>query len=242
MLPFSRMKTKTVLKFIAACIWSLFLFLFFVQAKKEGYDTPQVIEGIYSFVKQTEYGPIVYIIIYLFRPVIFFPAAILTLLSGALFGLWGGIIYTVIGENLSALLAYGIGTFLGRDFLKSEGMVFFKRWQKKLHDNHFMVVLTMRLLYLPFDLVNYGCGAIGVRRRAYVLATFVGIMPGLVTFVSFGASLKVETLVRQFEQLQFSTLFDARQMTISASLFILSLMIARFVQIKQKQKTQEIEA
>jgi len=229
------MQTKTALKLIAVCIWSLLLFFAFYQSKKMGYDSARFVQTIYSFVKQTEYGPLAYIIIYLFRPIIFFPAAILTLLSGALFGLWGGIVYTVIGENLSALLAYGIGAFLGGDFLKSARMSFFKRWQEKLHEQHFMTVLTMRLIYLPFDLVNYGCGAIGVRCRPYVLATFIGIMPGLITFVSFGASLNLETLLYQFGHLQLSTLFDARQIAISLVLFGGSLSIARFVQIQQKK-------
>ena len=47
----------------------------------------------------------------------------------------------------------------------------------------------MRLLFLPFDLVNYGCGALGVQRRPFLLATALGSLPGTVSFVLLGASL-----------------------------------------------------
>lgn len=226
-----KLRHKKYIKIFTACIWIGILAAFYLKAQG---DPTTLLKEIHHFTIQTKYGPIFYIVVYALRPVIFFPAALLTLLSGALFGLWGGIFYTVIGENLSALLAYAIGKYLGTEFLNSDKMRFFEGWRKRLDQNHFMAVLTMRLIYLPFDLVNYGCGALGVRWQAYSLATFIGILPGLVTFVSFGASLSAEALINNLSDFKASHLFDSQQVIISIGIFAISLTIARFVHFKHK--------
>ena len=51
-------------------------------------------------------GPIIYIFAYAVRPVILFPATLMTFMSGALFGFVGGFIFTWIGETMSAIFAY----------------------------------------------------------------------------------------------------------------------------------------
>ncbi|MFQ5543647.1 MAG: TVP38/TMEM64 family protein [Nitrospiria bacterium] len=230
------MQYRKVAKQIATLIWVGILIAFYIKTNEKGYNTAVFLQDLHAMVTKTEYGPIVYIVIYILRPIIFFPAAFLTMLSGALFGLWGGIIFTVIGENLSALLAYAIGLFLGHDFLNSYKMQFFAPWQKKINENHFMAVLTMRLIYLPFDLVNYACGAVGVRWKEYTLATFIGIIPGLVTFVSFGASLSIEEFLTHFSDFQASRIFNKQQIMVSMVLFATSLLIARIVHSRQKNK------
>ena len=113
----------------------------------------------------------------------------MTMLSGALFGLPLGILYTIIGENASANLAYWIGRFFGKGS-HLEDNSFVGPWVKRLRDEPFISVLIMRFIYLPFDLTNYVSGILQVKWRAYFLATLLGILPGLTTFVGFGASLK----------------------------------------------------
>lgn len=44
----------------------------------------------------------------------------------------------------------------------------------------------MRLLGVPFDLVNYGCGILKVARPPYAIATLLGIIPGMTAFVLIG--------------------------------------------------------
>ncbi|MFQ5561632.1 MAG: TVP38/TMEM64 family protein, partial [Nitrospinota bacterium] len=132
---------------------------------------------------------------------------------------------------LSAMFAYFLGMFVGGDLLKSAKMAFFSRWRERLNENSFMGVLFMRLVYLPFDLVNYGCGALGIRWKAYTLATFIGILPGLVTFVSIGASLQVDQLVSGFDDIVFVNIFDGRQVVVSLVLFGVSLLLAKMVHL-----------
>jgi uncharacterized membrane protein YdjX (TVP38/TMEM64 family) len=46
--------------------------------------------------------------------------------------------------------------------------------------------MTMRLIMLPFDAVNFGCGITAVRHRDYAIGTFIGILPSLIGFVLLG--------------------------------------------------------
>ncbi len=130
----------------------------------------------------------IYIVLYTIRPLILFPATLLTVASGLVFGPWLGIVFTIIGENASANFAFLIARWLGRSWVDELETGRIKKWDAKIRDNAFMSVLLMRLLYMPFDVVNYGCGLTSMRQRDYFWGTLIGIMPALVTFVLLGGA------------------------------------------------------
>jgi uncharacterized membrane protein YdjX (TVP38/TMEM64 family) len=153
------------------------------------YDVnPQAIRGyLLSF---GPWAPLVYIIVYTFRPLIFFPASILSIAGGLVFGPLFGTIYTVIGASLGALLSFAIARLLGRDFVKPLLKGKLGQCDAFAERNSFSVVLFMRLLPIfPFDMVNYGAGLCGVRPAGYTMATVVGIIPGTFAYVYLGSSL-----------------------------------------------------
>ena len=115
---------------------------------------------------------------------------VLTLGAGFLFGPVWGIVLTIIGANLGASLAYLIGRYFGRGVLESsEGDAGFAgHYAERLRNNSFETVLTMRFIFLPYDLVNYLAGFLRVRYTAFILATILGSLPGTIAFVLFGAS------------------------------------------------------
>ena len=64
------------------------------------------------------YGPLLYILVYLLRPLILFPASLLTLLGGSVFGLWPGFLYVLIAGTTSSVIPYAIGRWFSSE--KSE--------------------------------------------------------------------------------------------------------------------------
>ena len=54
-----------------------------------------------------------YIGVYLVRPLVLFPASVLTVMGGVLFGPWLGVPVVVLAANSSAMVAYGVGRLLG---------------------------------------------------------------------------------------------------------------------------------
>jgi uncharacterized membrane protein YdjX (TVP38/TMEM64 family) len=136
----------------------------------------------------------IYIVLYGLRPLILFPATLLTVASGLIFGPWLGIAFTIIGENASANFAFFLARWMGRDWISAHERGAIVKWEGRLKDNGLVTVLIMRLIYLPFDAVNFGCGLTSIKHRDFFIGTFIGIIPALISFVLFGgvASAAVE--------------------------------------------------
>ncbi len=128
----------------------------------------------------------IYVLIYALRPFLLFPATLLTVSSGLLFGPLLGIFFTILGENASANVAFSVARWFGRDWVKKKSGESLHAWEGRLKANGLVTVLILRLLMLPFDAVNYGCGLTAVRHRDYAIGTFIGILPGLIAFVLLG--------------------------------------------------------
>ncbi len=221
-------KKKNYAKVAGLLFWATLLIGFFWYKTTNQLTFLEMAKTIGS-AEETKWAPLVFIIVYALRPLIFFPATLLTILAGVLFGPIYGIIYTIVGENMSANLAYWVGRFFGGDVKLPEGIV--KHLRATAQENSFTTVLIARFIYLPFDLTNYASGILKVSWPSYFLATLIGIMPGLTTFVLLGASF--ENLA-DFDPSMVT--FDPQTFGISAALFVASLLLARFFKKRQSQK------
>jgi len=132
-------------------------------------------------------APLVYIALYAVRTLTFFSATVFTIAAGLMFGPVLGIVYTIIAENIAALLAFFVGRYLGSDALTwlTEHTKHFPSGET-LRKNGFLSVLTMRLFFFPFDPVGYLSGAYRVRTIDFFLGTLIGTLPGLIAFVALG--------------------------------------------------------
>lgn len=189
----------------------------------------EAMQRVVAFLSTSTLGPLLYIILYALRPLILFPATIVTIAAGVLFGPVLGIAYTIVGSNLSAMIAYMIGRWFGAGLVQSKhaGSVV-QRYADRLHANSFATVLTMRFIFLPYDLVNYLCGFLRIDWKAYLLATFLGSLPGTISIVLAGASLHGDFTKGTPE-------FDPRVFAISAVVFVGSLLLSRLV--KRREQT-----
>ncbi len=134
------------------------------------------------------WGPVIYIVFYIIRPLILFPAALLSASAGVIWGV-KGFIYLQIAANLSAVGEFLVARYLAREsierFLKGKIWNFDEAIEKR----GFITVLLIRLIpNLPWDFQNLGLGLTKVKFRDYFWATFFGIMPGSFALVYFGSS------------------------------------------------------
>ncbi len=134
------------------------------------------------------FGPVLLILVYTLRPfVLFLPASWITFFIGVLYGPYWGFVIAGIGANLSSYVAFFLGRYFARGVFKSfYRNLRFKNFDAKLKKNGFMTVLLMRLMYFPYDLTSYFCGASAIKFRDFALGTFLGILPGLTTIVFLG--------------------------------------------------------
>jgi uncharacterized membrane protein YdjX (TVP38/TMEM64 family) len=120
---------------------------------------------------------------------VLFPATLLTVAAGLLFGPMGGVAVAIVGSNASAMVGWSVAVWIAPKGVGA-GRKAVAAWTDRLQRNSFEAVLLMRLLFLPYDLVNYGCGLLRVKWRPFLLATAIGSIPGTVAFVLAGASVK----------------------------------------------------
>jgi uncharacterized membrane protein YdjX (TVP38/TMEM64 family) len=179
---------KSALKLIFGGLWlSLFLFALFNwwQSGIALTSVPSLLQEWLDNVGLLN-AAFIYIVFYAIRPLILFPATLLTIASGLIFGPWLGTLFTIIGENASANFGFALVRWFGRESIAAHSTPLMSRWDKKLRKNGLVTVMTMRLIMLPFDAVNFGCGLTAIRHRDYAIGTFIGILPSLIGFVLLG--------------------------------------------------------
>ena len=206
---------KTRFKILLFTLWITVICLALYLYLSKGFSITGAAEIFRDFIRQRGlWGPALYITVYSFRSLIFFPASILTILASILFGPWLGILFAMIGENISANISFVVGRYFAGDLLKylSTKKQLVPRLTCKIQDNGFLTVLIMRLTYLPFDLVGYSSGICDIKHKDFALGTLIGTVPGLTTFVFLGRS------VTDFRYLFFATAILAISLTISVSL------------------------
>lgn len=134
---------------------------------------------------------LVYILIYMTLVALSVPGALVaTLTGGLLFGTVLGGLYTVVGATSGATIIFlAAKTALG-DMLRAKASGAILKMEEGFQENAFSYMMVLRLVpAFPFFLVNLAPAFLGVRLRTYVMATFLGIIPGTFVFASVGNGL-----------------------------------------------------
>lgn len=216
----------------AVFFWAVLLGLYWWYTSQNDMSVWDSAERLALFLTTSGFGPVLYVGLYVLRPLIFFPATVITVIGGFLFGPVAGIIYTVIGSNSSAMLAYVVGHYFGRGLLDSEeGENLLERYAGRMRRNSFESVLIMRLLFLPYDLVHYVAGFLGVDWKAFLLATAIGSIPGTISFVLLGTSFgTLDSL------LNGELSINPVALGLSVALIVVSLVISRLLRRRERQR------
>jgi uncharacterized membrane protein YdjX (TVP38/TMEM64 family) len=138
-------------------------------------------------------GVLLFILVYIVATVLFFPASILTIGAGFIFGVPLGTVIVSIAATVGAALAFLIARYLARDQIehKVANNPRFKRIDRAIGERGAKLVFLLRLSPLvPFNLSNYFYGLTSVKFWPYVLASWIGMLPGTLLYVYLGAAGK----------------------------------------------------
>ena len=133
------------------------------------------------------WAPLLFIVVFLFCTLLFFPESILAIAAGTIFGLWWGLLWVVLAGTLTAIVIF----FLGRRVLQT--------WVERLLEAHpkikaiddaasqsgFKLAFLLRLAPVSFAMLNLLLAASRIRFRAYLLSC-VGMFPGNLSTVYLG--------------------------------------------------------
>jgi pyruvate/2-oxoglutarate dehydrogenase complex dihydrolipoamide dehydrogenase (E3) component/uncharacterized membrane protein YdjX (TVP38/TMEM64 family) len=146
------------------------------------------------------WGPVIFVCLYVLAAVLFVPGSVLTLGAGAVFGVALGTVCVSISATLGATAAFLVGRYLARDAIarKIEKNETFATIDRAVADEGWKIVLLTRLSpVFPFTLLNYAFGLTRVKLSHYVLASWVGMIPGTVMYVYLGSLVNVGAGHRQ---------------------------------------------
>src|SRR5438552_11231482 len=145
-------------------------------------------------------GAVIFVGTYIVATVLFVPGSVLTLGAGAVFGVALGSGYVSVGATLGATAAFLVGRYLARDAIarKIEKNEKFVTIDRAVADEGWKIVLLTRLSpVFPFTLLNYAFALTRVKLSHYVLASWLGMIPGTVMYVYLGSLVNIGAGHRQ---------------------------------------------
>ncbi len=123
-------------------------------------------------------------------------AAIMTLLAGALFGLWWGLLLASFASSIGALFAFLASRYLLRDSFQTKFASKLKSINEGIEKDGGFYLFTLRLLPLfPFFIVNILMGLTTIKARTYYWVSQLGMFAGTFVYVNAGVQLaQIESL------------------------------------------------
>jgi len=139
------------------------------------------------------WGPVFVVVFYVVACVLFLPGSVLTLGAGFIFKVVVGTITVSVASTLGACAAFWVGRAVARNWIsqKIASNEKFAAIDDVVGQQGFKIVLLTRLSpVIPFNLLNYAFGLTKVSFPKYALASWIGMLPGTLMYVYFGAGLR----------------------------------------------------
>ena len=115
---------------------------------------------------------------------------LLSLTCGFLFGRWAGTVLVVLAATIGATLLFVAARYVFADAARKRLGALGEKINAGFTRNAFSYMLFLRLVpAFPFFLVNLAPAFTSIPLRTFVLATFIGIIPGTFVFVNLGETL-----------------------------------------------------
>ncbi|SUU92114.1 TVP38/TMEM64 family inner membrane protein ydjZ [Anaerococcus octavius] len=140
-------------------------------------------------------APIGYILAFTILPALFVPALSIVVIAGTLFGFCKGFFLTMIAVLTNTSLMYLISNRFAKDKVYKQlkekiGPKYFNiiytKDQKKLISTFF---ITRLIPAIPYILENYLAGLTEIQFFPYLMATFFGVIPGMLIYLNVGTNI-----------------------------------------------------
>src|SRR6266550_3603713 len=121
--------------------------------------------------------------------VLLLPGGLLSVGSGFFFGLWWGFFIVLLGNSISAAIAFALARWLGKRWLsrKLSQISTLRLLEPAVEREGWKIIFLSQLHPLfPTSLLNYVYGLTRIPFRTYMLWTSIGRAPGLFLYAYFG--------------------------------------------------------
>jgi uncharacterized membrane protein YdjX (TVP38/TMEM64 family) len=133
-------------------------------------------------------GPVIYVGIFIIRPLFLIPSIALFIGGGLAFGPVLGPTYASVGAALGGAVGFWFSRKMGHDYVIKK----LKLGADLIDSTQFsfsMVFLLSLLPIMPVTVINYGAGLSAMKFRNYIVAHILGITPRAFAYGFFGSTL-----------------------------------------------------
>jgi len=137
--------------------------------------------GVWSYV--------VFVAVFITATVFFIPSFIFTFSAGILFGLWKGILLSLLGSGLGSLAAFLIGRYFCHTWVQKTfgGHAQFKKLGMIAERKGWKIIALARLSPIfPFLIGNYIFGVTHLKAAHYFFASMLGTIPSASVYTYLG--------------------------------------------------------
>lgn len=135
-------------------------------------------------------SPAVFILINALRPFTFLPVTPFTIAGGFIFGHFYGLLLSIIGTMLSAVLTFSLSRYLFKDSIKRWLKGRYGDADKGFESNGIWMIAAARVIpVIPFDAVSYVAGISNISFTDYVIGSLIGEFPGSFILTMLGSNL-----------------------------------------------------
>ncbi|APB33872.1 hypothetical protein GlitD10_1549 [Gloeomargarita lithophora Alchichica-D10] len=136
------------------------------------------------------WGAGLYIGLYIVTTLALLPTTPLNLAAGLVFGPGWGLLWTVVGALLAAVVGFALARGVGQAWVKRRLAKHWSGLSEYFQRRGAWVLFWVRLLPIfPYGLVNYGAGLVGISWRDYLLTLVPGTLVGVAPVVWLGSGL-----------------------------------------------------
>ena len=179
------MKKKTII-LSASLILAIIVSVYFQVWQ---YIKPEILKTyIESFGVWT---PIIFCLIYLIAVFIPYAGTAMTVIAGLLFAPLFGTALVISISTLGSIFPFLVAKKFGHKYIQRKiEKTKYKKYLIHANKNSFMYVLYMRLLpIIPYALQNYIIGLVDISTKKFIIATFVGLLPGTIFLIYLGNTI-----------------------------------------------------
>ncbi len=134
---------------------------------------------------------LVYFVLYVLVTALSLPGAtVMTLIGGALFGLWTAFVVISFASSIGATLAFLVSRFLLRDWVQGKFGDKLEAVNKGVEKEGAFYLFSLRLVPIfPFFVINLVMGLTPLKTAVYYIVSQVGMLPGTFVYVNAGTQL-----------------------------------------------------
>lgn len=138
------------------------------------------------------WGPLIFIIVHATTIVIApFEGSFLMIASGSIFGLWQGILYTIIAGYLGSSINFWIARLFGAKLISKligkKGVNFINQISQKVNDQPALLIPLMATTL--FDLMGYAAGISSIKYQNFMIAVTTSSLFTVPIYVILGKNL-----------------------------------------------------